>query len=413
MIQTENEPNANDLNLENNNNIQMPNHMNTEPIPHNDNFQEFQEFLRNGEEDDLNSSNFENNIDDIYNNISSMINNEKAKLQKERENIAKTKKEFNEYKAQEITKLEKEKVLLKESLKLGQNEKESDIIDLNIGGTHEITTTRSTLAKYKNSALGLLFSGQLNLSKRQGKVFIDREGPPFINLVNFLRSGKFPLVQSKEEEAKFYDELDFWKIPIFEGSKFYNNISIENITNEFQFDPDWCAKGLNLERNNTKVRKQNPQHGVVFCKQPLDIYYSYIEFKVSVINYWKGKSYLFLGLVDKSKYKFENMLSKPWKDSPSAYYWDIMNKQLVKTNETGAQIGCAKGYGCQCNDFDCNLGIKYDYRTRSVSFYKNGINLGVAFRNVPGGLTPTLDIWFEQGSVDIVKNASCQEKTFL
>ena len=151
MIQTENEPNANDLNLENNN-IQMPNHMNTEPIPHNDNFQEFQEFLRNGEEDDLNSSNFENNIDDIYNNISSMINNEKAKLQKERENIAKTKKEFNEYKAQEITKLEKEKVLLKESLKLGQNEKESDIIDLNIGGTHEITTTRSTLAKYKNSA---------------------------------------------------------------------------------------------------------------------------------------------------------------------------------------------------------------------------------------------------------------------
>lgn len=222
VIQTENEPNANDLNLDNNN-IQMPNHMNTEPIPNNDNFQEFQEFLRNEEEDGLNSSNFENNIDDIYNNISSMINSEKAKLQKERENIAKTKKDFNEYKAQEITKLEKEKVLLKESLKLGQNEKESDIIDLNIGGTHEITTTRSTLAKYKNSALGLLFSGQLNLSKRQGKVFIDREGPPFINLVNFLRSGKFPLVQSKEEEAKFYDELDFWKIPIFEGSK-YNNI---------------------------------------------------------------------------------------------------------------------------------------------------------------------------------------------
>ena len=113
------------------------------------------------------------------------------------------------------------------------------------------------------------------------------------------------------------------------------------------------------------------------------------------------------------KYKFENLLSKPWKDSPSAYYWDVLNKQLVKTNEAGVQIGSAKCYGCQCTDFDCTLGIKYDYRTRSVSFIKNGINLGVGFRNVPGGLTPALDIWFESGSVQIVKNAKFQEKTYL
>lgn len=223
MIQRENEPNRNQMVNDNlNNNNANLNHLNSEPIQHIQNFNEFNDFLignNDGEEEDYNSDRFENNINDIYNNISAMINNEKIKLQKEKENIAKTKKDFNEYKIQEINKLEKEKLLLKETVKFDQKSKESDIIELNIGGTHEISTSRSTLVKYKNSVLGLLFCGQLNIPLKNGKVFIDREGPPFINVINFLRTGKFPIMKSKEEESKFYDELDFWKIPILEGSK--------------------------------------------------------------------------------------------------------------------------------------------------------------------------------------------------
>ena len=94
-------------------------------------------------------------------------------------------------------------------------------MELNIGGTHEITTTRGTLTKYKNSALAVFFSGLYPLPMIGDKVFIDREGEQFINLVNFLRNEKFPIFKDKEEEDKFKDELDFWKISIQDKSKFF------------------------------------------------------------------------------------------------------------------------------------------------------------------------------------------------
>lgn len=56
---------------------------------------------------------------------------------------------FNEFKSSELLKIEKEKELWKENLKILENKdcKESDILDLDIGGTHKITTTRNTLTR--------------------------------------------------------------------------------------------------------------------------------------------------------------------------------------------------------------------------------------------------------------------------
>jgi len=48
-----------------------------------------------------------------------------------------------------------------------------------------------------------------------------------------------------------------------------------------------------------------------------------------------------------------------------------------------------------------------------VSFYKNGLNQGVAFKNVPASLYPSLDLWFESGSIEILKVNSFQEKIYL
>ena len=55
----------------------------------------------------------------------------------------------------------------------------------------------------------------------------------------------------------------------------------------------------------------------------------------------------------------------------------------------------------------------YDTRNKIVSFSKNNVSQGIAFRNVPEGLTPSLDIWFESGTVEIIKNEKFKEKTFL
>jgi len=57
------------------------------------------------------------------------------------------------------------------------------------------------------------------------------------------------------------------------------------------------------------------------------------------------------------------------------------------------------GYGCTCDDNDAVFGIEYNPRERTISFYKNGYCQGVAFSDVASGLTPSLDLWFEAGSV--------------
>jgi hypothetical protein len=175
-------------------------------------------------------SSFETSLEEIYANISLIITTEKEKIQKEKDNIQKAKKEFNDYKTQELTKIEKEKLLIKDKFKLAQGCSESDIIDIDVGGTHFPSTTRSTLIKYKNSALAQLFSGNYTLTQKGGKVFIDREGEPFVNVINYLRSGTFPILRNEEEETKFYDELDFWKIPIYEGSKYLLHTLTNHIT---------------------------------------------------------------------------------------------------------------------------------------------------------------------------------------
>ena len=89
----------------------------------------------------------------------------------------------------------------------------------------------------------------------------------------------------------------------------------------------------------------------------------------------RGKSHLFIGLVDKSKYKYENLgrnilfliifynlVSTFWKDSPSSFYWDVWNTKLIKTDDNGIQVGSVSSYGCQCEGKYFNTNIKYIYR---------------------------------------------------
>ena len=351
------------------------------------------------------NNNFENKLNQAHNGILNLLNEERKKMKDSQETIEKLRADYIKFKRKELEKLDKEKNELKYLFKLYNGVSEDDILELNIGGTHDITTTRATLTKYKNSALAVFFSGQSPIPMVDDKYFIDRDGEQFVNLVNFLRTGKFPILKSREEENKFKDELNFWKITVQEKKLYVKH---------FEFDPDWCAPTLNLSEDNLILKKNNPNHGVVFCKQCLDEYNPYIQFKVKINIAYKEKSQLFVGLVDKSKYKLANLSSKFWRDSPSSYYWDIWGSNLIKTNENGVRVGDMKGYGCIYTEKEIVFGIKFDHVKRTVSFYKNGIDHGVAFRNVPSGLTPSIDAWFQEGTVEIENNIiNFEEKTFL
>jgi hypothetical protein len=157
--------------------------------------------INNNENNDLFfNNNFEGKITQAHNGILNLLNEERKKMKESQETIEKLRADYISYKRKELEKLDKEKNELKYLFKFYNGVSENDILELNIGGTHEITTTRATLTKYKNSALAVFFSGMSPIPMAGDKYFIDRDGEQFVNLVNFLRTGKFPIMKSREDE---------------------------------------------------------------------------------------------------------------------------------------------------------------------------------------------------------------------
>ena len=280
-----------------------------------------------------------------------------------------------------------------------------DVFKVNIGGTHKVISTKATLCKVENSALAAMFSGRHKVKTHKGRIFIDRDGEAFCMMISYLRTGKIPMFADKTQENLFYEELDYWQIPVKMPAE----------AEEFpEFDPLWCASTLRLESNSLIVRKHGPQHGVVFCKRALDNKTRYIEFKVIMNPPIRSRSSLFVGLVDRSRYRPEQLVSTFWKDSPSSYYCDVWNNKLIKIDEHGSQTGVAPGYGCECQDSEVNtVAMEYDYQKMTLSYYKNGICQGVAFHNVPNGLYPSIDLWFESGNVEILNKRQPAMKDHL
>jgi len=152
----------------------------------------------------------------------------------------------------------------------------------------------------------------------------------------------------------------------------------------------------------------------VFCKYPFEGERLYIEFKIIMSVPVRGKSSLFIGAVDKTKYRQEQLVSTFWKDSPSSFYWDIWNCKLIKIDENGIQTGVAIGYGCGCQETEeVTIGISYDPKSMTISYYKNGASQGIAFHNVPRGLYPAIDLWFETGHAEILSNIQPVLKEYL
>jgi len=40
-------------------------------------------------------------------------------------------------------------------------------------------------------------------------------------MINYLRNGKYPVFKDKNEEINFFEELNFWQIPIYETSEYF------------------------------------------------------------------------------------------------------------------------------------------------------------------------------------------------
>jgi len=88
----------------------------------------------------------------------------------------------------------------------------SELIRLNVGG-ERYTTTRATLTRYPRSMLGSMFGGTLATSiDEHGCFFIDRDGPMFRHVLNFLRSGRLSLPADFNQLDLLAVEADFYQL---------------------------------------------------------------------------------------------------------------------------------------------------------------------------------------------------------
>ncbi|KAL1251608.1 hypothetical protein QQF64_019404 [Cirrhinus molitorella] len=87
-----------------------------------------------------------------------------------------------------------------------------DTVTLNVGG-QLYTTSLSTLQRYPDSMLGAMFRGDFPTTRdAQGNYFIDRDGPLFRYILNFLRTSKLTLPCDFKETELLRKEADFYQI---------------------------------------------------------------------------------------------------------------------------------------------------------------------------------------------------------
>jgi hypothetical protein len=80
---------------------------------------------------------------------------------------------------------EKDKQMIKDMVNL-----DSEVVALNVGGTHQMMTERDILRQVPGSTLEKMFNGMHDLKKIDDKVFLDRDGRTFQYLVNYLRNDR-------------------------------------------------------------------------------------------------------------------------------------------------------------------------------------------------------------------------------
>lgn len=93
---------------------------------------------------------------------------------------------------------------------------DSEVVAINVGGTHHMMTERDVLRLCPGSTLEKMFNGMHELKKINEEVFLDRDGTTFQHLVNYLRNDRevLPEFADYNDELHFFKELDFWKVPL-------------------------------------------------------------------------------------------------------------------------------------------------------------------------------------------------------
>lgn len=281
------------------------------------------------------------------------------------------------------------------------------IIEIELSDGEIIKEKESVLTQYANSVLASLFNSDFNLPKRKGHIFLDRDSQSFKLLIYYLNNNKLPKFKNNLEEKKFFEEMNYWRIPIHISS-----------TNILIFNSGLCPHFFTLDKNCQILSKSNTNCGIVLLNKKMTALTPYIEFTIYLNNPNKVKKVL-LALVDENKIE-RNDLNKSFESNvPFVFYWDLFNDRIVKpVNNLFDKVEfrsmeLTKFCRCYKDSHQVKFGLMYNQKDNTVELMRDDVKLDIIIQNIEPGLTPALEINVDNCRIQLSSRNKYQEKFFL
>ena len=270
------------------------------------------------------------------------------------------------------------------------------------------------MKKYPNSVLSAYIINNESkselLSKRKGKIFIDREPQNFKNLIYYLENDKLPNFKNKSEEKKFFNEINFWKIPM--------NISSKNI---LKFNPMFCPYFFAIDKKCQILSKLNFSKGIVLLNKKLTALTPYIEFSVH-INFPNREKKILLALVDENKIEKVDLNKSFENGVPFVFYWDLFGEKVVKTVKNNFNFSFNREFKtvelnkfCKCykNNYEIKYGLYYNQQEHTIELIRDDVKLNIIIQNIEPGLTPAFEINNDNCKIRLSSRNKYQDKFYL
>ena len=294
------------------------------------------------------------------------------------------------------------------------NKEKEKIVQLELSNGEIIKIKISFLKKYPNSVLSAYIINNESkselLSKRKGKIFIDREPQNFKNLIYYLENDKLPNFKNKSEEKKFFNEINFWKIPM--------NISSKNI---LKFNPMFCPYFFAIDKKCQILSKLNFSKGIVLLNKKLTALTPYIEFSVH-INFPNREKKILLALVDENKIEKVDLNKSFENGVPFVFYWDLFGEKVVKTVKNNFNFSFNREFKtvelnkfCKCyrNNYEIKYGLYYNQQEHTIELIRDDVKLNIIIQNIEPGLTPAFEINNDNCKIRLSSRNKYQDKFYL
>ena len=294
------------------------------------------------------------------------------------------------------------------------NKEKEKIVELELSNGEIIKIKISVLKKYPNSVLSAYIINNESkselLSKRKGKIFIDREPQNFKNLIYYLENDKLPNFKNKSEEKKFFNEINFWKIPM--------NISSKNI---LKFNPMFCPYFFAIDKKCQILSKLNFSKGIVLLNKKLTALTPYIEFSVH-INFPNREKKILLALVDENKIEKVDLNKSFENGVPFVFYWDLFGEKVVKTVKNNFNFSFNREFKtvelnkfCKCykNNYEIKYGLYYNQQEHTIELIRDDVKLNIIIQNIEPGLTPAFEINNDNCKIRLSSKNKYQDKFYL